>query len=342
MSTAADTKKSQKPPETDDGPKRSIREQLQFLKDFWVAPDQKKKARWMLIGIMALTAAEIALNAGVGFGMKFALDALVAKNAMGFGIAGGAALGGMAASTVVGNQREYVTNNLGQNWRGWLTNKFNNAWLDGKSYLRLQHDKKYVQNPDQRIAETIGNVTGTTLSLGLGLFRSFVGMVTFAVVLWHISPLMVGAAVGCAAVAHAATHWAGGPMRGIWRALMDSEAKFRHALGRVRDNAKTIALTGYEPVEKETLKDDFNKLDAKRREFYKANYRTGLVWGLNFHVSNFVERAEILRGHRHARQPGADPSGLRPVLRRDQLVPAGLFPNRELVRQRRPIDGFQA
>jgi len=60
-----------------------------------------------------------------------------------------------------------MTLNLGQNWRGWLTRQFSDAWLNGKSYLRLQHNKKYEQNPDQRIAETIENVTGKTLGLGL-------------------------------------------------------------------------------------------------------------------------------------------------------------------------------
>jgi putative ATP-binding cassette transporter len=280
--------RGQKPEDSSDGKRYTVREQLRFLKDFWVAPDQKKKARWMLVGILALTGLEIGLTAGIGFGFKIALDALVAKDVMTFGLVGGATIAGMATSTIAGNQREFMTNHLGQNWRGWLTNKFNEAWLTGKSYLRLQHDKKYVQNPDQRIAETIGNVTGTTLGLGLGLFRSVVSTVTFAVMLWHIAPIMLGAAVGAAVVCHAAINWAGGPMRGIWRALMDTEAKFRHALGRVRDNAKTIALTGYEPVEKETLKEEFGKLDNKRREFYKANYRTGLVWGLNWQASQIV------------------------------------------------------
>lgn len=281
---------SGKKPDTGDAEnviKRSVREQLRFLKAFWVS-DQKWKARLQLGGILALTVAEIGLTAGVGLGFQAALNALVAKNALTFGLAGGATLAGIGASSLAGNGREYMTSNLGQNWRGWLTRQFSEAWLRDKSYLRLQHDKKYAQNPDQRIAETIGNVTGTTLSLGLGLFRSAVGLVTFSVMLWHIAPIMVGAAVVCAIGAHAATHWTGGSMRGIWRALMDTEAKFRHALVRVRDNAKPIALAGLEPVENETLRDEFNTLDAKRRDFYKVNFRTGLVWSLNMNTASVV------------------------------------------------------
>lgn len=277
----------QKGPEVEEDAKYSVRSQLKFLKPYWVS-DQKWKARMMLGGIVALTVAEIALTAGVGLGFKFALDALVAKNAVGFAVSGLATLGGMVASTFASNGREYMTLNLGMNWRGWLTKKFNDAWLGNKSYLRLQHNKKYAQNPDQRIAETINNVTSTTLSLGLGLFRSAIALATFSVMLWHIAPVMVGAAVVCAATAHAATHWAGGSMRKIWRGLMDTEAKFRHALVRVRDNAKPIALAGLEPVERETLTKEFNTLDERRRDFYKINLKTGIVGSLNMNSASVV------------------------------------------------------
>lgn len=270
-----------------EGIKRSFLQQMKFLKSYWVS-DQKWKARLMLAGIIGLTVAEIALTAGIGLGFQAALNALVAKQAMGFALAGGATLAGMGGAAVAGNGREYMTLNLGQNWRGWLTKQFSAAWLEGKSYLRLQHNKKFAQNPDQRIAETIGNVTSSSLSLGLGLFRSAVGFATFSVMLWHIAPVMVGAALVCAVGAHAATHWSGGSMRKIWRGLMDTEAKFRHALVRVRDNAKPIALAGLEPVEKETLTKEFNTLDEKRRDFYKVNWRTGMVNSLNVNSSSVV------------------------------------------------------
>lgn len=267
--------------------KHSLRQQLGFLKPYWVS-DQKWKARAQLGGILALTVAEIGLTAAVGLGFQSALNALVAKDAAVFAMSGLATLGGIVTSALAGNGREYITSNLGQNWRGWLTKQFSEAWLKDKSYLRLQHNKKYAQNPDQRISETIGNVTGTTLSLSLGLFRSVISVATFSVMLWQISPLMVAAAVVCAAGSHAATHWAGGSMRKIWRGLMDTEAKFRHALVRVRDNAKPIALAGMEPVESETLKTEFNKLDEKRRELYKVSFKTGMVGWLNMSSVSIV------------------------------------------------------
>ena len=278
------------PDKTEDAPARKykLREQIAFLKDFWMAPENKWKSRLMLGGILTLTVAEIALTAGVGLGFQAALNALVAKQAMTFALTGGATVAGIGASAVAANGREYMTSNLGQNWRGWLTKQFNTAWLGGKSYLRLQHSKKYTQNPDQRIAETIGNVTGSTLGLTLGLFHSAVGVAIFSVMLWHISPLLVGAAVGCSLGAHALTHWAGGSLGRIWQSINDTEAKFRHALTRVRDNAKTIALTGMEPVEDETLTREFGKVDNHRRELFRANAKTGIVGWMNMSSVSIV------------------------------------------------------
>ena len=277
------------PEKTDAAPARySLRDQVKFLKDFWVAPEHKWKARFMLGGILALTVAEIALTAGVGLGFQAALNALVAKQAMTFALTGGATVAGIGASAVAANGREYITSNLGQNWRGWLTKQFNTAWLGGKAYLRLQHSKKYTQNPDQRIAETIGNVTGSTLGLTLGLFHSVVGVAIFSAMLWHISPLLVGTAVVCSLGAHAATHYAGGSLGRIWQGINDTEAKFRHALTRVRDNAKTIALTGMEPVEDETLTREFGKVDANRRELFKVNAKTGIVGWMNMSSVSIV------------------------------------------------------
>ena len=285
MSTAKDANLSEASP--DATPRHGLLDQIRFLKPYWVS-DQKWKARLLLAGIVALTGANIALTAGIGLGFQAALNALVAKQALHFALTGAATIAGVGVSALASNSSDYLTSTLSQNWRGWLTRQFSDAWLSGKSYLRLQHNKNYVQNPDQRIGETIANVTNSTLSLSLGLFRSVVGIATFSLILWHISPLMVGAAAVCAAGSYGATHWTGGSMKKIWRSMLDTEAKFRHALARIRDNAKPIALAGLEPVEKETLSEKFNAIDTKRREFFKVNWRTGLVGSLNTNSASIV------------------------------------------------------
>jgi len=266
----------------------SVMEKLRFLKPFWIAADQKWKARLMLGGVLTLTAVEISLTGSIAFGFQAALNALAAKNAAAFAVSGVTTLAEIGAFALVCSGRDWVALNLGQNWRGWLSNQFSEAWLNGKTYLRLQHSKNYGQSPDYRIAETIQVVTTQAVQLSLALFRAVAGLATFSVLLWHISPLMVGAAVACASVAHVATHWTGGTMGKLMKGVLDADAKFRQALVRVRDNAKPIALAGLESVEKETLRDEFNNMDTKRREFYKVNFRTGLLNIFNMSSSNVV------------------------------------------------------
>lgn len=263
-------------------------EQLRFLMPFWVAPDQKWKARLMLGSIIGLSLAEIALTAAIGFGFQAGLNALVAKDIAVFAMSGAATVTAMSAAIFAGNSRDYIALNLGQNWRGWLTRKFNDAWLKDKTCWKLKQSKSHNQNPDHLIAETIPSVTTQTVQLGLALFRSVVSLVTFSVLLWNISPLMVGVAVTCAAGAHAATHWIGRSIGNVWKKIMDCDAKFRHALMRVRDNAKSIALSGLERVEKETLTEAFNSTDARHREFYKVNFLTNIVSSFNMSTASIV------------------------------------------------------
>jgi putative ATP-binding cassette transporter len=289
MSKTRDAPVTKLPQSTADAsPNHKFLERLNFLKPYWLSSDQKWKAWALLGGVVALTVAEIAFTAGMGLGFEAALNALVAKQATTFVLTGGATLASMGASTLAANGCSYMTSVLGQNWRGWLSRQFSEAWLSGKAYLRFQHSKRYAQDPDQRIAETVPNVTGTTLSLGLGIFRSAVSIATFSVMLWHISPIMLGAAIVCTGGSYAATHWAGASMRGVLERIMNTEAKFRHALQRVRDSAKPIALAGLESVENETLKNDFNKLDKTRRELYKVDWKTGVVNYLNLYSAVVV------------------------------------------------------
>ncbi len=273
-------------PMNNNAPPHSFGEKLRFLKPFWVS-DQKWQARAMLGGILALTVAEIALSAGIGLGFQAAINALVAKNALTFATSGAATVGGLLATNVAANQRQYMTDTLTLDWRGWLTQQFNAAWLKNGTHYKLQQKHK-GRDPDQRIAENIPAVADQTLGLGLGAFRSVLSLATFAVMLWHLSPLMLGAAVVCALGASAMTRKIGGPFESLTKRLQACEAKFRHTLVRVKDNAKTIAQERLEPTEEKSLNQDFNGIDAGRRELYKLNRKIGMFTTLNLQSSTVV------------------------------------------------------
>jgi len=260
---------------------------MKFVLPYWVS-DEKWRARLMLGGILALTVAEIALSAGIGFGFQAAINALVSKQALSFALHGAASIAGLFAVNVAGNQRQYMTDVLTLNWRGWLTKQFNGAWLGGKAHFKLQQGRNKTENPDQRIAENIPAVADQTLGLGLGLFRSVISLATFSALLIHLSPLMLAAAVVCAGGAAVAASKIGGPLQKIITGLQGCEAKFRHALVRVRDNAKPIALADLEPVEKATLGKQFNDIDAARRGMYKLQRSLGIFTTLNLQSATIV------------------------------------------------------
>jgi ABC-type uncharacterized transport system fused permease/ATPase subunit len=93
MSVASDAHQQQ--PTTEGAPVPGLFQKLWFLRPYWVS-EQKWKTRLQLGGILALTVAEIAITAWVGFGFQAALSALVAKNVGAFALTGVASLPALA------------------------------------------------------------------------------------------------------------------------------------------------------------------------------------------------------------------------------------------------------
>jgi putative ATP-binding cassette transporter len=79
--------------------------------------------------------------------------------------------------------RLYLTQMLTIRWRAWLTEKHFARWLNDKNYYKLEQGG-YTDNPDQRISEDLNNFTNDTLSLGIGLLRNVVSLVSFSIILW--------------------------------------------------------------------------------------------------------------------------------------------------------------
>ena len=114
-------------------------------------------------------------------------------------------------------------------------------YLDGRTYLRLKESAE-IDNPDQRIAEDIRAFTTTTLSFTLIFLNATLAAISFSGVLWTISPLLFGVAVGYAALGTLTTVLLGRPLVGLNYRQSDREADFRADLIHVRENAESVAL----------------------------------------------------------------------------------------------------
>lgn len=146
----------------------------------------------------------------------------------------------------------WVIGKLMVNWRQWLTEQFLSKSFSDRAFYRISSGTA-VDNPDQRISEDLNTFATFTVTFVLQTFWGVTTGSTFIVVLWLISPNLVGALVVCIGLGSVLTIVVGRPLIGINFAQRRREADFRYALVRLRDNAEAIALYGGERHEEGQL-----------------------------------------------------------------------------------------
>jgi len=181
------------------------------------------------------------------------------------------------ASTLVAVFVKFSEERLGLLWRGWLTSHLLDRYLAGRSYLRLM-DRADIDNPDQRMTEDVKNFTTQTLSFLLLFLNASITSVAFSLVLWEISPLLLGVAVGYAAVGSLLTMLVGRKLINLNNLQLKKEANFRYELIHVREYAESIALLKGERRQR-------SRLRTKLREVVN-NFRT--IVGVNRNLGFFT------------------------------------------------------
>jgi vitamin B12/bleomycin/antimicrobial peptide transport system ATP-binding/permease protein len=198
----------------------------------------------------------------------------------------------LAASYIVIAVYELYLNQMLQiRWRRWLTHTLLGAWLEDRTYYRLQLTDHGTDNPDQRIADDLAIFCDRTLSLTLGLLSAVVSLVSFVVILWGLSGAfslsvgghtfsipgyMVWFALAYALVGTWLTHAIGRPLVRLNFEQQKFEANFRFALVRFRENAEGIALYHGEAGEMRHLTGRFSDVVRNWWEIMKRQKK--LTW----------------------------------------------------------------
>ncbi|PHY94622.1 ABC transporter ATP-binding protein [Acetobacter pomorum] len=157
-----------------------------ILVPYWVS-EEKWKA-WGLLGLI-IGLSLLYVRTAVWFGIwdqKF-FDAFFAFHI-------GAALGMLplyiamsALSAGVYVLQTYLTQILSMRWRLWNTNIYLQHYLQNTTYYRLEHDARIrADNPDQRIADDLAQMTTLVLRLGLDAIQAVMTLLSFSIVLWNI------------------------------------------------------------------------------------------------------------------------------------------------------------
>lgn len=240
-----------------------------MVKRFLQSPSGAK-ARLFLAALLLLMLCINGLNVLNSFVGRYFMSAIESRDWDGFYRFAWLYFGVFALQTTVGVCFRFTEERLGLHWRDWLTRRVVNLYLDDRTYFHLE-ETGGITNPDQRIAEDVKSLTVSTLSFFLMILNGTMTVLSFAGVLWSISPTLFAVAVVYAAAGSGLTILFGKPLIRLNYRQSDCEADFRSELIRVRDHVEGLALTGSEPVMLERLMARVDRLVANFRRIIAVN-----------------------------------------------------------------------
>jgi putative ATP-binding cassette transporter len=212
----------------------------QSVKDF-LTSDVRWRARGLVVLLFAFALAVNGLNVVNSYVGRDFMTAIAHRDNAGFVRMAALYIGVFAASTAVAVIYRFSEERLGLLWRVWMTRQITRQYLADRTYLRLKLSAA-VENPDQRIAEDVRAFATTTLSFTLMFLNGGLAVLSFSGVLWSISPLLFGVAVGYAAIGTLTAIYLGRPLVGLNYRQSDLEADYRASLIHIRENADSVAL----------------------------------------------------------------------------------------------------
>lgn len=139
---------------------------------------------------------------------------------------------------------EWTKGCLALEWRRHMTERLLGGYLnDSQAYYRLKLGDNVVDNPDQRIAQDVGEFTKMIIDLMTSIFGSFATTLAMAGVLLHISHrLFLFLLVFSLSLTYIAGAMFGRPLVQVQQKVLSKEATLRFGLVRIREHAESIAF----------------------------------------------------------------------------------------------------
>ena len=270
--------------ETDPGLSPEEAEQIRrkyLLKRFWISAKgfwgvAGGRLAWVLTGgLLLLIFLQLSFQYGINLWNRAIFDAIERRDAavvlhltaVFFPLAIG--------SVLLGVIQVYTRMGIQRRWRAWLTSSVISRWLKNGRYYQLNLVSGDHQNPEYRIAEDLRVATDAPVDFATGVTSAFLSATTFIIVLWTIGGaltltiagatvtipgFLVVAAVLYAAIASGSMVVIGRNFVAISESKNQTEAEYRYALMRVRENGESIALLGGEEEERSGIDRSFGKV----------------------------------------------------------------------------------
>jgi putative ATP-binding cassette transporter len=234
---------------------------------FWRGPTARS-AWFLTLSCAVLVGLTIAVQFGLTQWSRYFFDALGQKDepAVAWAIVIFAVL--IAASSLVAMASVAARMRLQVGWRQWLAVRLTNQWLGEQRFYRLNVSAPELDAPEFRIAEDARMATAPVIDFGFGIASAALMAAVFLGVLWtvggsatigglEIPGFMVFAAIAYSLVMSGSMLKLGRPLITRIEQKNSAEGKLRQDLGRVRENAASIAMVRGEADEAATLQAGF-------------------------------------------------------------------------------------
>lgn len=220
-------------------------------------PFFRSEARWRAFALLGLILLFIlglgGLNVLSSFMNRDFMTAVAERDGSLAASTAGLWLGVFAALTAVAVLKAFTEDRLRLRWRAWLTRHLTDRYLAARAYFRMKA-RSDVDNPDQRMTEDVKTFTDQALALSLILVNSTIQLLTFAGILWAITPWLFLAAVTYTVFGTVMTVVLGSRLVKLDVQQFKKEADLRYDFFQVRAHAEPIALLGGEAKENSRLR----------------------------------------------------------------------------------------
>ncbi|GBR24736.1 ABC transporter ATP-binding protein [Gluconobacter japonicus NBRC 3271] len=188
--------------------------------------------------------------------------------------------------------QRYMTQVLSMRWRLWNTRVYLRKYLSENAYYHLEHGENRADNPDQRIADDLAQMSVWTLRLGLDAIQAVTTFLSFAIVLWTIGGtlsfvwqgwhivipgyMFFGTTISILLIS-LVLEKAGGPLVSANYRQQHYDADLRAALLDVRRNSEQIAFYGGEGAEHFRLSECLQRIATNWRSVMAYTWRANTV-----------------------------------------------------------------
>ena len=177
-------------------------------------------------------------------------------------------------------------------WRAWLTDHQIDRWLMNGRYYQLNLVKGEHQNPEFRIADDTRIATESPVNFAFGVTTAVLTAITFISVLWSVGGslsfawggwnltipgYLVFVALLYSIITTTAMLFIGRRFVEVAEGKNQTEAEFRYAATRLRENGESIALLGGEPEERSSLSIALGRVIMQWRALCGQYMRTSAV-----------------------------------------------------------------